>query len=208
MKAAARVVRRGLRDMWWSLTGPSLSNPAVSRPVESILFVCLGNICRSPFAERIASLQLSRQGRTDLLCRSAGIRASQAAKAPAEACEAAARYGLSLADHRPQQLSHELVRDSDLIVVMEPGQVSTLKAAYPEAADRIVLLPLFDRKRASGYARFHIEDPFMKPLPAFEACYARIERSVEALLDHLAPVNRGASREPAARRVSYPPQFT
>jgi hypothetical protein len=63
-------------------------------------------------------------------------------------------------------------------------------------------LPLFDRTRPAGYARFHIEDPFTKPLSAFEACYARIERSVEALLDHLAPVNQGASRQPAVRRVS------
>ena len=90
--------------------------------------------------------------------------------------------GLSLTDHRPQQLTRELVDANDLIVVMEAGQLESIRRAYPDAVDRMVLLSLFDRHAKGGYARYHIADPYAQPRVAFEECYRRIDRALAALL--------------------------
>lgn len=83
------------------------------------------------------------------------------------------------------QLSRELVGRYDLIVVMEVGQFEGLRRTYPEAASRIVLLSLFDPQSRQGYERYHIADPFMQARPVFEACFRRIDRAVDGLIEHI-----------------------
>jgi protein-tyrosine phosphatase len=174
--------KRFVRDVKWRLRGVTLEEPRLPDAVQSILFVCLGNICRSPFAGRLAQQRFA-----DLPIRfsSAGIHASQANKSPDAACQAAAEFGVSLENHRPALLTPHLVQSSDLIVVMELAQLELLRTSYPDAASRIVLLPLFDQE-ARGFDRSCIEDPFMRPLAEFRQCFGRIDRSISALVARLA----------------------
>ena len=182
---AAMQLKRRIRNARWSVKGRGVRNPAVRGPVRSILFVCLGNICRSPFAARIAEQQAS-SGST-IRFASAGLRTTQAAASPREACAVAATYGISLVDHRPQQVSQELIHAHDMIVVMEAAQLQTLVAAYPEAVDRTFLLPLFDTRGPSGYGRYNIADPFSQPAAAYDECYQRITTAVRELLAAVQP---------------------
>lgn len=181
----AMWLKGAARDVRWRLKGRVVENPPVPGRVDSVLFVCLGNICRSPFAGRLAGQR--RLGSTDslIVSRSAGIRTKQAGRSPREACDAAAEYDIALDDHRPVPLTPELVGAHDLIVVMEAQQLLDLRATYPDAADRIVLLPLFDTT-AAGFARYNIEDPFLRPFPAYQECYRRIDRAVTALWSAIA----------------------
>jgi protein-tyrosine phosphatase len=177
-------LKRFIRDAGWRLNGSRLQNPPVPPGVRSVLFVCLGNICRSPFAGLIAERRLSERGMTGVRSASAGIHTTQSGRSPKEACTAALPFGVSLDRHRPELLTPVLMQAHDLIVVMESGQLEQLRATYPDAVDRIVLLPLFD-DQATGYAQYHIDDPFQRPLAEFEACYRRIDRAVGRLLDEM-----------------------
>jgi len=171
-----------LRNAWWSFKGIGTRNPATPRRVESVLFVCLGNICRSPFGAELAKRLLAEAGRDDVRCASAGIRPSQAARSPREACRVSAAYGLSLDEHEPQPLTRELMASHDVVFVMERAQLERLRAEYPEFRDRVFLLSLFDDEAGSAYERYNIADPFGQPLTAYEACYERIERAIRAWL--------------------------
>lgn len=179
-RLAGTALWKGLKDVWWRLRGASIRNPEPG-PVGSMVFVCLGNICRSPFAALAAERELRARGRTDITVTSAGIRARSDGLPPADARAAAAGRGLSLDGHRTQLLSADVVSISDLIVVMEASQWWALRAAYPDAADRIVLLPLLGAEPAGGYERFNIADPFGRSSEAFDSCYRRIDALVAAL---------------------------
>lgn len=186
----AMAIKGPIRDLVWILRGAVLRNPPLPARVESILFVCLGNICRSPFAAVLAAERLRRDGPAGIRCASAGIRTMQDARSPRAACDVAAAYGLSLADHRPQPLTRELMNAHDLIVVMEAAHLQELRATYPDASGKVVLLSLFDEQAAAGYDRYNIADPFLRPRAAFESCYHRIERALSGLFSHLGPHER------------------
>jgi len=187
---AAVAIKRPLRDLLWTVKGARIRNPPLPAKVESILFVCLGNICRSPFAALLATNRLTQANVKRIRCASAGIRATQAARSPEAACDAAVAHGLSLVDHRPTTLTRELIDAHDLIVVMEATQLVELRATYPDATDRLFLLSLFDGQASTGYDRYNIADPFSRPRAVFEICFNRIDRSLSrliALLDERAP---------------------
>ena len=176
------IVKRPLIDTYWAVRGTAIANPSIERPIRSLLFICQGNICRSPFAALLASRLLESEGIPGVNCSSAGLRTTQAAAPPREARDAAAAFGITLADHRPLSLSEELVGGYDLLVVMEVRQLVAVRSAYPHAGGRIVLLPLFAETRESGYSRLNIADPFGQPRATFDACYARIDTDLRGLL--------------------------
>jgi protein-tyrosine phosphatase len=184
------AAKRTARDLWWHVRGRGVQNPPLPAEVRSILFVCLGNICRSPFAELIAARQLDALGLAHIRCASAGIRATQAAAPPGDACAVARKFGISLAAHRPQLLTRDLVNAHDMVIVMEMAQLAQLRAAYPDAADRLFLMPLFEGDERSGYDGYNIADPFSLPRTAYEVCYRRLDRAVASLITAIQQTGR------------------
>ena len=75
-----------------------------------ILFVCTGNICRSPMAAAIARDALARSGRRDVEVVSAGTYALEGQRPTSDAAALAEEHGLSLGEHRAQQLTRELAQ--------------------------------------------------------------------------------------------------
>jgi protein-tyrosine phosphatase len=187
-----------VRDMCWTLRGRTLANPRLPSRITSLLFVCKGNICRSPFAAHRASLLLRDGAVTGIECLSAGISTTQADWCPAEAREVGATFGVSLYRHQPLQLTNTLIRRASVIVVMEAEQMGRLRHLYPEAADRIVLLPLYDGTHTRGYARYNIFDPFGQPADAFQRCYARIDLALRSFLHHVADARDASTPRPVA----------
>ncbi len=119
---------------------------------NSILVVCVGNICRSPLGERL--LQAGLPGKT---VTSAGIAAVVGAPADATAAEAAAEIGISLEGHVARQMTSQIGSAHDLILVMEPGHRAEILRSFPQLSGRTML---FD-KWANGQG---IADPYRKPL--------------------------------------------
>jgi len=157
------------------------------REVRTLLFVCLGNICRSPFAAALAERRLASDG-AGIRCLSAGLNTSQAARSPQEACHAAGAYGLSLDTHEPRPLTKELMQGADMVVVMEHSQLHAVRQAYPQYSDRVFLLSLFDAHGRRPYERYNIADPFGQPPAMYDDCYRRIAAAVDAIAVALAPI--------------------
>ena len=185
------ALKGALKDAAWSVKSRAIVNPPLPVGVRSVLFVCLGNICRSPFAEHVAVRRLAHAGGPQIRCASAGITARQSGEVPAHGRDVAMLdYGVRLDDdHQPQRLTREMVDAFDLVAVMEAPQLTLLRAAYPHAAHRIVLLSLLDPAPVSAHQRYHIDDPFAQPRAAFAASFARIDRAVAHLLEQIGPAS-------------------
>lgn len=148
------------------------------RAPRSILVVCHGNICRSPFAAAVLRRGLGPLG---VRVESAGLVGPNRA-APPEAVAVAARRGVDLADHRSRLLTPDLVRWADLIVVMDPVQQREVRERFGRAWSDLVVLGDLD---PAPLGTRTIRDPVEQGAEVFEASYARIERCVAGLVSVL-----------------------
>jgi low molecular weight protein-tyrosine phosphatase len=192
-----------LRDALWLARGLDIRNPPLPASVQSMLFVCKGNICRSPFAALIARRLAGETGLERCRFESAGITPSRDDRCPDEAIETAMTFEVALSSHRPLKLDTHLGQEFDLIVVMDTEQLDLLRARWPFWRHKIVLLALFDPLKTPPFLRYNIVDPYGRSREHFDRCYDRIERSVRNLLLTLASIgSRAASIGPP----SVPPR--
>jgi protein-tyrosine-phosphatase len=84
-----------------------------------IVFVCSGNICRSPAAMELARLGLARRGRADVECLSCGTLKLVGEPAAPFSVQLLAERGGDLSGHRSRAMSYFLLREADLVVGME-----------------------------------------------------------------------------------------
>lgn len=177
-----------LRDVVWTLHGARRPNPPWPTRVNSLLFVCHANVCRSPFAAHLAAHRLRRLGFTHVRCASTGFRITPLMAPPPDALLVAARYGVDLTSHRPELITEDLVRQHDAVLVMEPGQLALLQRRWPDQRQRCFLLSRFavPDKGTGAFARLHIEDPYGRGEAAFAASYARIARAVDGVVARIA----------------------
>jgi len=132
---------------------------------NKILVVCVGNICRSPTAER-----LLRAFHPDLTVDSAGLGALVGKGADATATSVAEQHDISLAGHSARQITARMCREYDLILVMEKRHIASLCEIAPEMRGKVMLFGHWDGER-------EIPDPYRKSREAFEAVYTLLERS-------------------------------
>lgn len=137
-----------------------------------ILMVCVGNICRSPMAEALLAHRLGVAGSSRSV-RSAGISALVGRPADPTAVELMQERGVSLDAHRARQLTPELVRESDLILVMEAGHQRALVETHPSARGKTF--------RLGHWGNFDVPDPYKLPRAEFERSLALIDRGLDDL---------------------------
>lgn len=151
------------------------------RMPRGVMFVCHGNICRSPYAEGVFRARLGPGAGDVIRVSSAGFIGPDR-PSPRFAIEEAAARGVDLHDHRSTLLSVGELRHVELVVVMEPGQVFALRERFPTAGAVLVLGDL-DPHGDGGRT---IIDPVDKPRHVFAACYDRIDRCVAVLVEAVA----------------------
>ncbi|EWC41546.1 low molecular weight phosphotyrosine protein phosphatase [Pseudomonas stutzeri] len=145
-----------------------------------VLFVCMGNICRSPTAEGVFRQRVQQAG----LCSrveidSAGTGDWHAGKTPdSRACAAAGRRGYSLAALRARQVRPEDFERFDLILAMDHDNLARLQALRP-ARGRAELDLLL---RRYGLGRDVVPDPYYGGDDGFEEVLDLIEKACDALL--------------------------
>ncbi|SFC52616.1 protein-tyrosine phosphatase [Kosakonia oryzae] len=132
---------------------------------NKILVVCVGNICRSPTAER-----LLKKYQPGLTVASAGLGALVGRGADANAVSVAADNQLSLEGHCARQVSGAMCREYDLILVMEKRHIASLCEIAPEMRGKVMLFGHWDNER-------EIPDPYRKSREAFEAVYTLLDQS-------------------------------
>lgn len=179
-------------DASWRVRGLFIENPPLPDALRSWLFVCTGNLCRSPFAAGLAEriLAASSGGAT---VGSAGLQITGASRCPENARRAARAYGVALESHVVRRLDARMAERFDVLVVMDAKQWRHLRRRWPFWRAKILLLPLFDTEPASVYERYHIQDPLGQGDAAFAASYARIDRATRRLIE-------AAGHAPAAER--------
>ncbi|MGI5380553.1 low molecular weight phosphotyrosine protein phosphatase [Streptomyces sp. CA-251387] len=97
--------------------------------MRNLLTVCLGNYCRSPFAQ----IALTRRGGTAVTARSAGLIGKwQGQPANPSMINAARRLGLDLTLHRAQQITLEMLDWADEVLAMDAAVLGTLRAICGE----------------------------------------------------------------------------
>lgn len=143
--------------------------------IGSILVVCVGNICRSPVGERLLRAGLDGTG---IKIASAGLGALAGHGADSRTAEVASRNRLSLEGHVARQFTPEMGRESDVILVMEPGHREAITRRAPELSGRCLL---FDQwTGAQGIA-----DPYRKSVAFHESVFRSLTIASDAWIARL-----------------------
>lgn len=183
---AVKVVRRWLVRRWYARyfrrrpVHSALERREAAERVanaSSVLFLCWGNVCRSPLAERYLRAALGDRDVEDVTVRSAGLGKYEGRSSPSDAVSVADRYDVDLSDHRSERVDERLVEDSDVIFVMDYNNYHSCVTRYPEAADRTFFLRPF----ADGEVA--ISDPHGSDAGQFHEVYGTIVEAVDAVLD-------------------------
>lgn len=179
---AGRVKRR-IKDIAWEIYGMGIKTGELSKPPRSILFICKGNICRSPFAERLAKKMFDGVLGHGPAVDSAGLEVRMPCPSPANAVEAAAGFEIELESHRSKPFRREMCAEFDMVVAMETGQYKTLRRDFAAMQAKFFLLPFFENSpvRLCGYERYNLADPYGKSLAEFNRCFQRIERCIAGM---------------------------
>src|ERR1051325_3182187 len=149
--------------------------------MKNILFVCTGNVCRSPMAEGIFGLAV--QGRGEYRVFSAGLGAAEGQPPSPYAVEAVQELGIDISAHRSQMLTPDLVAQADFIFGMTHSHVDTVMLLYPHAAEKTFLLREFDE--TLDFFEKDISDPIGGSYEVYLNCRDQIEQGMASLLRFL-----------------------
>ncbi len=137
--------------------------------VDRLVFVCAGNICRSPYGERRARM-------SGLPAASLGLSTHCGQPANQWAAMTARKRGVDLSGHASCDTASFEFRDGDLLLGMEVRHVREMRRRFGGLPCQIGLLGLWSTPR-----RAHIHDPFSLDAAYFDTCFAVIDSAVEGL---------------------------
>lgn len=169
-------IQRRFTQKWlqlpWNRRRLANTTRAALGQAKTILFVCKGNICRSPFAERIAR---QRDGARTWL--SAGYYPAENRRSPETAVDVAEQWSVSLADHRSRRLDKSLIDSADVLFVFDFSNYQTLLQSYPDAKRKVRLVGAL---RPTG--PLFIRDPYGGSPEDFTEVYDEIDDALKAHL--------------------------
>ena len=160
--------------------------PPTTDPSIRILFVCLGNICRSPLAEGVFRDLVEREGLADRFeIDSAGTGGWHVGEAPDPRMqETASSHGLDIGGQRGRQVSADDLDQYDYVLAMDRSNLAALLKlpGTNRTSTNIRLFRDFDPEPDDG----NVPDPYYGTgMEGFDRVYRIVERTANALLDHL-----------------------
>jgi glycine hydroxymethyltransferase len=153
--------------------------------MKTILFICTGNVCRSPMAEALFRRAVSGRGAFRVL--SAGLGAVDGHPPTPHSVRAMGELGVDISAQRSRMLTAELVQSADLILGMTHSHVDTVALLYPPAAEKTFLLREFD-ETLEPYEK-DISDPIGSSYPVYVECRDQIEQGIVTLLKFMEQQN-------------------
>jgi len=148
----------------------------------NVLFVCMGNICRSPTAHGIfESLVEKHQLRQKISVDSAGTHAYHVGESPDERSQATAlTHGYDLSSQRSRLIKKDDFEDFDYIIAMDKANLYSLSKVNP-SQERVHSLMDFAPERTES----EVPDPYYGGDQGFENVLSMIEVASQGLLDHI-----------------------
>src|SRR5271154_6431225 len=166
--------------------------------MRNVLFVCTGNICRSPMAQGLFA-DLVR-GRRDIEVTSAGIGAVGGQPPSPHSVEVMAELGLDIRNIRSKPLMAELARKADFIFVMTYGHLDSMLLLFPSAAEKTFLLrefetelPVMDRE---------VSDPIGQSCHVYRECRDQLRAAMPRLLDLVLRSTHDETRVTARKKIA------
>lgn len=150
-----------------------------------VLFVCDGNICRSPLAACYLRHLASRFEMRDLVVDSAGLLGIKGAPAAPLSIEVARDGGMDLTGHRSRGVTPEDMRWADWVFAMTSAQLETLAARHPVGGERRLLLRAFEDGPAPKAGARELNDPVALPIEAYREAFAIMTTCVDHFVAHL-----------------------
>jgi RpiB/LacA/LacB family sugar-phosphate isomerase len=166
--------------------------------MKTILFLCTGNVCRSPMAEGL--FRHAVKGRGEFRIVSAGIGAIDGDLPTHHSVQAMREIGIDISGQRSRALTSELIRSADLILGMTHSHTDTVALLYPKAAEKTFLLREFD-ETLEPYEK-DISDPIGSPYHIYVECRDQIEQGIVTLLKFMEQHNfLSKNQDPATPSV-------
>ena len=165
---------------------PLIEAAAAERRAVRLLFVCTGNICRSPLAQAVFDLAAEQKSVSRFfLTESAGITGYHVGEnADPRMRTCARRHGVVL-DHQARLFRVEDFEYFDLILAMDAGHRSWLQAKTPMASQRAKIILFRDFQPGVRRSGLEVPDPYYGDAEAFEGVFRIVETCAAGLLDDI-----------------------
>jgi protein-tyrosine phosphatase len=153
----------------------------MSEQTRRIIFVCHGNICRSPMAERIAEKWAANAGLANVTFTSAGVSSEEEGNPIDRRARALLeKAGYRSAGHRAHKITAAEIETAELVIAMEASHVTRMRRIAPQAHN-FALLTDFDPD--------HIGEDIADPWYGYESWFVATQHSIESampgLIEHL-----------------------
>lgn len=153
--------------------------------INSVLFICTGNSCRSVMAEGLMRKRLYELGKDSIEVRSAGVRALNGMAPTDETITVMREEGVDASDHKTKNVTADMIKSAGLILVMEPIHKDEIIRLVPEAASKTYLLKEYESQSKINPKGFSVHDPIGKPVEEYRITRDEIKNEIERFVEKL-----------------------
>ena len=148
----------------------------------TVLFICTGNICRSPMAEGLFR-DYAKKNSSDFVVKSAGVGAQNGLSPSENSVQAMSDIGIDITEQHSQMVTAELVKEANIIIGMTQGHVDMVNLMFPEATEKTFILGEFDQ--SIPLHEREIADPIGGSYEVYSLCRDQIKEGIVSLLNSI-----------------------
>ncbi len=153
----------------------------ISTVMKEIVFVCTGNMCRSPMAEGLLRFALPPGWRDEVTVSSAGTHAWDGQPASTLAVTVMKEKGIDISGHRARQVTPDMINKASLVVALAGNHLGYMEALVPGAGEWMILLGSLDAERGDKDVR----DPIGGSLEDYRGARDDIAHLIVLLLNYV-----------------------